>query len=119
VWKSSVEPWLLSPLSRLGPGWPLAWLFDGRDERLARRCRAEFGARGWLVSWHRDPDGGWRARVSGRPAVRTIERSAPTRVAAIERAGVAMLRLIAFRASYRTSCPGPGTCADRSRTGPD
>ena len=117
--KSSVKRWLLFLLGRLSPGRPLAWVFDGRDERRARRLRAEFGARGWLVSWHRAPDGQWRARLSGHPAVRTIERSAPTRVEALDRAGMAMLRLIAFRASQRRCCNGPSALADRTRTGTD
>jgi hypothetical protein len=112
VSRSSDGQWWLNLFARLA-----GWVRNGRDERHARRRRTQYGRRGWLVSWHLDPDGGWRARLSGPRAVRTIERSAPTRVAAIDRAGRAMLRLLAFRAAHRASRQGTGLLADPSRTG--
>jgi hypothetical protein len=75
------------------------WAFGTLDERRARRLREELGRRRWLVSWQRDPDGRWRARLSGPETPRTVERTARTRSRAIERAARAMGRILDFRSA--------------------
>jgi hypothetical protein len=92
-------------LRHLTPARLLAWAGDGHDERRAERRRAELGRQGWLVSWLREPDGGWRARLSGPHTVRTIERTARTRRGAIERAWRAGVGMLAFRATHRPGSP--------------
>jgi hypothetical protein len=77
---------------------PVARSLDRLDEAAARRYQAALGARRWVVSWHPEPGGGWRARLSGPQAIATVERSAPTRFAAIARTSRAMQRLPALRA---------------------
>ena len=71
---------------------------DDLDERRARRLRADLGQRRCLVSWHRLPEGAWRARLSGPGLVVTIERSARRRSRAIVRATRAMDRILAHHA---------------------
>ena len=97
VWK-----WLLGP-------WAAAarWL-DRLDERRARHRRATLGLKRWLLSWHRRADGRWVARLSGPATVRTIERAARTRAAAIARSERALTRLEAWR-TRRTADRGRGT----------
>jgi hypothetical protein len=68
----------------------LGWLFDRRDERLARRRRDELGHAAKLVSWQRLPDRRWRARLSCSDWPDTIERAGRTRCEAIERADNAL-----------------------------
>jgi hypothetical protein len=68
------------------------------DERLARARRESLGRRGLLVSWHPEPDGSWRARLSGPGEMRTIERSARTRSLAIVRSARALASVQSFRA---------------------
>jgi hypothetical protein len=71
---------------------------DAVDEAWARRRREALGRRGRLLSWHRDADGRWRARLSGPGATRTVERRGRTRAAAIARSVRALSRATAFRA---------------------
>jgi hypothetical protein len=81
---------------------------DRWDERQARRLRGSLGPRGWLVSWHADAERGWRARLSGPGLVVTIERTAPTRRAAIARATRAMNRILEHHAQTLPPTPdGP------------
>lgn len=88
----------LHALLRSWPGRLVARVVDLLDERIARRRREEFGRRGWLLSWQREPDGRWKARLSGPEAVHTIERTATTRSRAIARSARAMTRLRSIRA---------------------
>jgi hypothetical protein len=53
------------------------------DERRARRLRFRLGQRRWLVSWQRQSDGRWAARLSCPSLVFTLERTGQTRTAAI------------------------------------
>lgn len=71
---------------------------DRLDERLARARREAFGRRAWLLSWHREPDGSWRARLSGPDLERTVERTARTRACAVRRTARAAVRIRAYRA---------------------
>ncbi len=70
---------------------------DRLDEQIARGRREAFGRRLWLLSWHRDPDGHWQARLSGPDLERTIERRALSRSWAIRRSERAMTRILAIR----------------------
>jgi hypothetical protein len=74
------------------------WLMDLADERRAPRSREAFGRRGWLLTWQRDADGRWRARLSSPGVPRTVERTASSRRRAVARAALAMDRLLSFRA---------------------
>ncbi len=71
---------------------------DFDDERRALRVRETLGKRLCLVSWGREPDGTWRARLSGPGLVVTMERTARGRCRAIARAELAMRRVLASRA---------------------
>ena len=97
--------WLCEALATAPTAFP-AGAIDRLDERLARARREAFGRRNWLLSWHRAPDGSWRARLSGPDSDRTIERSARTRACAILLSARAMSRIRAFRARIGTP-PGP------------
>jgi hypothetical protein len=77
--------------------------FDRYDERRARRLRQAFGRRGRLLSWHRQPDGSWRARLSCADLPRTIERAGRSRGEAIDRADHGLKRVLSFRRNLRTS----------------
>jgi hypothetical protein len=101
-----------------GPYRLVARAIDLLDERRARRRREAFGRRRWLLSWHRDPDGRWRARLSGPEAPRTVERTSGTRVGAIARAAQAMERLLAFRAARSSDRPPDPTPQNRTRPDP-
>jgi hypothetical protein len=82
----------------------LRWIgaiLDRRDERLACVLREEYGQRRRLLSWTRDPDGLWRARISGPGVVRTLERTGRTRTQAAEAAAAAMDRLLIARFTLR------------------
>jgi hypothetical protein len=83
----------------------MAVLLDRFDESLARRQRVALGRRRLVLSWHPEPGGGWRARLSGPATVVTIERPARSRLAAIERAARALRRMPALRARIG---PRPG-----------
>jgi hypothetical protein len=65
---------------------PVEWIADRMDERRARRLRFQLGRRRWLVSWQRQSDGRWLARLSCPSLVFTLERTGTTRTAAIARA---------------------------------
>lgn len=93
-----VVRWVVGGAARLGLFRPLAGALDLLDERLARRFRRRFGRRQRLLSWHREPDGRWRARLSCPDVVRTVERTASTRWRAITRSARALDRLPALRA---------------------
>ena len=92
------EAWASSRLPVLG--------LDGLDERLARARRQAFGRRCCVLSWQRELDGSWRARLSGPDLEMTIERSARTRACAIFRSARVLRRIRAFRARLAT-CPDP------------
>ncbi len=94
----------LAILLKFGPGPLVARLIDRADERLARRRRESFGRRHWLLSWQRESDGRWKARLSGPETVHTVERTATTRSRAIDRSARALTRL--------------GTIRDRLDAGP-
>ncbi|MGE3818702.1 MAG: hypothetical protein AB7I30_04655 [Isosphaeraceae bacterium] len=90
---------------------------DWLDAHRARRRRQTFGQRGWLLSWSRDADGRWRARLSGPEFPRTIERSASNRVKAIERAAQALTLLGTLHGRFGRLLdlphdPGPGRYHD-------
>ena len=74
-----------------------ARFLDWLDDRLARHRRHDFGRRSWLLSWSREPEGTWRARLSGPDLERTIERSARTRSWAIFRSARALARIRTFQ----------------------
>ena len=79
---------------------PFRWVwtvFDCRDERRARALRESYGKRLRLLSWVRDSDGRWRARLSGPGVERTLERTGRSRARAAESAAVAMDRLLIAR----------------------
>lgn len=80
---------------------PCGW-FDRRDERRAHERRSTLGTRRWLASWHREPDGGWGARVSGPGVAHTVERTGRTRIRAIGRAVAAMEQILVRRAGRKT-----------------
>jgi hypothetical protein len=65
---------------------PVGWIGDRVDEHRARRLRFQLGRRRWLVSWQRQDDGRWLARLSCPSLVFTLERSGKTRTAAIAHA---------------------------------
>lgn len=79
---------------------------DALDEWGARRHRRAFGRRRLLLSWHRDADGSWRARLSGPGVLHTIERTAPTRRQAAVRSARALHRLPVIRARLGRRPPG-------------
>jgi hypothetical protein len=85
-------------VNRFRPLRAVAGLLDGWDERAARRLRESLGKRGRLVSWSREADGRWRARISGPGVVRTLERTGRTRHRAVTRSIDALDRLPALRA---------------------
>ncbi len=75
----------------------LLWFFcrERRDERRASRLRADFGHRGWIVSWRRGRIAGrWVARLSCSSFPETVERQGKSRRQAIERAAAAMGELL-------------------------
>ena len=74
-----VRPALNQWLHKWNPLRAVSRAFDQRDERQACRRRATLGRRGWLVSWDQEPDGQWRARLSGPDVLHTIERVSRTR----------------------------------------
>ncbi len=76
---------------------PLRWLIDRLDERAARRLRLALGRDRWLVSWQREIDGRWRARLSCPLMSTTLERTGRTRTEAIERATRALTHLLSLR----------------------
>jgi hypothetical protein len=83
--------------------WSVAhWVVDCVDERRARRLRARFGTRQWLVSWEPDSAraGLWRARLSCSSLVFTLERTGKTRTAAIARAARALEQLLVLRTVF-------------------
>ncbi len=67
---------------------------DRKDECRARQMRQSLGLRRCVVSWERQHDGQWRARLSGPRIVVTIERTAKSRGLAILRAETAMNRIL-------------------------
>lgn len=70
---------------------PLLRWRDHRDERHARRIRADLGRDRQLVSWL--PSGrGWMARLSCPEVSETVEAHGPTRRAAIARAAERLRR---------------------------
>ena len=71
------------------------------DERVARQRRRELGERLWLLSWQRDPDGRWRARLSCPELPRTVERTGWTRCAAITRSTTVVRRTISLRCTFQ------------------
>lgn len=73
-------------------------LLDRLDERLACSRRRSFGRRSCVLSWQRESDGSWRARLSAPDLPRTIERLAHTRSLAIFRADRVLRRTRTFRA---------------------
>ena len=78
--------------------------FDRWDERRAVRFRKKLGKRGRLISWGPESGGGWRVRLSSVALLHTLERVAPSRAEAIERADQAVTRLLASR--DRLQAPG-------------
>jgi hypothetical protein len=76
---------------------PLRWLIDRLDERTARRLRRVLGQDRWLVSWQRENDGFWRARLSCPLVSTTLERTGRTRTEAIDRATRALTHLLSLR----------------------
>jgi hypothetical protein len=76
------------------------------DERRARRLRLRFGQRRWLVSWQRQPDGRWLARLSCPSLVFTLERIGSTRTAAIAHAAHTMNAILALRPLFQRGTPG-------------
>ena len=70
---------------------------DREDERWARRRRIFLGARRDILSWSREVDGCWRARLSNSETPRTIERTGHDRREAIGRAELAVKRLLIMR----------------------
>jgi hypothetical protein len=75
---------------------------DRRDERRAQRLQADYGRRGWLLSWCRAGDGLWRASLSSPQWPRTTVARGRTRREAIDRADLA-LRLVLGRYYGRPS----------------
>lgn len=73
-------------------------VIDVLDERAAQRLQGTLGRRRWLVSWQRDANGRWRARLSGPELIHTIERTGGTRWRAIRRSVGALDRLPTLRA---------------------
>jgi hypothetical protein len=63
---------------------------DKRDDQRARVLRANYGRRGWLVSWRRLEDGSWLARLSCPEWPETVEATGATRCRAILRADWAL-----------------------------
>jgi hypothetical protein len=123
VYRSVADRWprlgrYLAPFRRLGAasGYGLELLLealasapvlprrvlDVLDEQLAQGRRTTFGRRRRLLSWHREPDGRWQARLSGPELERTIERSARTRIWAIRRSARAMDRTPSLRDQIET-----------------
>jgi hypothetical protein len=83
----------------LRAGFPTA--FERLDEARARRLRRDFGRRGRLLSWRREADGSWRARLSCPDLPRTVERAGRTRSEAIDRADRVRSRILALRADLK------------------
>ena len=77
--------------------------FDRHDERRAHERRSTLGTRRWLVSWQREPDCRWRARVSGPGVAHTVEGTGRTRIRAIGRAVAAMEQILVRRARLEKS----------------
>jgi len=83
---------------------PLRWIvgfWDRIDNRRACELREAYGQRLRLLSWERDPDGRWGARLSGPGIERTIVRTGRSRFRAAEAASVAMDRLLFTRFTLR------------------
>jgi hypothetical protein len=76
------------------------WIRDRLDERHARRLRAAFGRRRWIVSWHLEDLGRWRARLSCPALVSTLERTGRTRTEAIERAARAVHHVLSLQGRF-------------------
>jgi hypothetical protein len=75
----------------------LPTVFDRLDEGRARQRRQDFGRRGRLLSWHRDSDGSWRARLSCAELPRTVERAGRSRIEAIDRADHGLKQILNLR----------------------
>src|SRR5438128_2094524 len=84
--RAGVRRGLLAGVRALVPVRLVVAIVDFMDERVARRHRRVFGRRRLLLSWQREPDGRWKARLSGPGLVHTIERTGRSRRRAIARA---------------------------------
>ncbi|WZO97999.1 hypothetical protein EP7_005051 [Isosphaeraceae bacterium EP7] len=72
-------------------------LWNQHDESIARKYRADFGLKGWLLSWQLTEDGFWQATISTRELPYSISRTGRSRFQAIDRAYRAMGAMLALR----------------------
>jgi hypothetical protein len=78
---------------------------DRLDERHAQKVRSTLGQKKLLVSWHLEPGGRWKARLSAPGLAHTIERTGFSRRRAIDRAMQALNRLPELRAGLARRRP--------------
>ena len=72
-------------------------LWNQHDESIAKKYRADFGLKGWLLSWQLTEDGFWQARISTPALPYSIGRTGRSRFQAIDRAYRAMGAMLALR----------------------
>jgi hypothetical protein len=71
-------------------------LWNQHDESIAKKYRADFGLKGWLLSWQLTEDGFWQAKISTPALPYSIGRTGRSRFQAIDRAYRAMGALLAL-----------------------
>lgn len=79
-------------------------LMDGVDEGRAERLRAEYGKVEWLVSWYKQEDGFWLARISTPKIEDTVEALGQSRCLAIDAATRHVLDILHKMASGESHC---------------
>jgi hypothetical protein len=73
---------------------PYVQVMDGVDESRAKRLQGEYGRVKWLVSWHKQDEGLWLARVSCPNWPETVEGVGQSRCLAIDSATRHLLDLM-------------------------
>lgn len=79
-------------------------VMDNVDLARAERLRAEYGRVKWVVSWYKQEDGYWLARLSAPKVDDTIEALGQSRCLAIDSATRQILDVLHRIASGETFC---------------
>ncbi len=85
---------------------PGAAAFLGRDVRLADGLREAFRGDGWGLEWSRDGEGRWTAEISCPSIPHAVVGRGGSRVAAISRAHVAAVLILAGSGRHHHSHRG-------------
>lgn len=79
-------------------------IMDNVDLARAVRTRSEYGKVEWLVSWYKQEDGFWMARISTPKIEDTVEALGQSRCLAIDSATRHVLDLLHKMASGESHC---------------